>query len=420
MNWFLQRNTTSSGDGRDYCTQILCRDLYQYRSGCEPLQGNTLTQLSPQEEELRTHLRESELIQLSPQEKKLKALRDRVSAVFHSVLIGAVLIAGAAWYAQDPVCNQISLAFLSMAAGINLGNYAREYCLSNPPKEYYDKDNDQQIIEFVKGFTDDVCKFYNLNLSPFSDHLRYFNPIKLREETYKKFDKQWGSLTLRGCRLTDEDLGSLAKAGWFSNPFSINVSDNPQLTGVGLNYVGEAGGGNITYLNLSNTDLTDDDLKQMVESGYFENLRHLVICYNPRITGEGLALIKAGFKNLVFLYANGNPLMLGENLEKWSGKGGFENLEVLSLSYSGLTGDEFERILEENDWIKNLKGLEVSGNPELKCPSNVAKLTNLSTYELVDGLVHFEGRGLIIKNCPTFGPTNEGFRNLSRSHKAFF
>jgi hypothetical protein len=43
----------------------------------------------------------------------------------------------------------------------------------------------------------------------------------------------------------------------------------------------------------------------------------------------------------------------------------------------------------------------------LKCPSNVAKLTNLSTYELVDGLLHFEGRGLIIKNCPKFRSTQE-------------
>lgn len=420
VNWFLQRNTTFSGDGRDYCTQILCRDLYQNRSGYAPLQGNALTKLSPQEEEFRIHLRENELIQLSPQEAKLKTQRDRVSAVFYYVLMGAALAVWAAWYINNPACTQFSLAFLTMAAGVNLGYYARENYLNNPAKEYYDMNNERQIKELVKGFTDDVCFSSNLNLSPFSDHLRYFDSDKLKEEISRRFD-DYKSLTLRGCRLIDDDLGRLAKAGWFSNLSSINISDNPQLTGIGLKYIGEARGKYLTFLNLSNTDLTDDDLKQMAESDCFNHLKTLIICYNPRITGEGLAyLIERGFKNLVSLYVNGNPLIFGANLDKWSGKGGFESLEVFSLSYSGLTGNEFERILEENDWIKNLKGLEVSGNPELKCPSNIAKLTNLCTYELVNGLVWFAGRGLIIKKCPKFGPTNEGFRALMRSRKAFF
>jgi hypothetical protein len=297
-----------------------------------------------------------------------------------------------------------------MAAGVNLGNYAREYYLSNSDKEYYDKDNDQQIKKFVEEFDYNVFDSCDLNLSPFSDHLRYFDPDKLREETYKKFGKKWGSLTLRGCRLIDDDLGRLAKAGWFSNLGTIHINDNPQLTGIGLRYIGEARGKYFTCLNLSNTDLTDDDLKQMADSGCFNHLSKLIICYNPRITGEGLAyLIGRGCRNLQWLNVGGNPLILGEDLEKWSGKEGLESLEVLSLSYSGLTGDEFERIIEENEWIKNLRGLEVSGNPELTCPSNIAKLTNLSMYDIPYNrpTVWFEGCGLIIKECPKFKATKE-------------
>ena len=92
-----------------------------------------------------------------------------------------------------------------------------------------------------------------------------------------------------------------------------------------------------------------------------------------------------------------------------SGKGGFESLEALSVSYSGLTGDEFERLIEENEWIRNLKGLEVSGNPELICPSNIDKLTNLSMYDIPYNrpTVWFEGSGLIIKKCPKFKATEE-------------
>jgi hypothetical protein len=427
VNWFLQRKTTFSGDGKDYCTQTLCRDIYQYRSGYAPLQGNELTQLSPQEDELRIHLRESELIQLSPAEAKLKILRDRISTVFHAVLKGALLVAGLAWYTDDPLCPQLSLAFLAMGAGINLGYYAREYYLRRSTKDYYDKDNDQQIKELVKGFTDDVCSSSNLNLSPFSDHLRYFNPIKLKEETYKKLGKKYDSLTLRGSRLADDDLGRLAKAGWLSNLSSINISDNPQLTGIGLKYLGEMVGKNLTFLNLSNTDLTDDDLKQMIGSGCFNSLEKFIICHNPRITGEGLAyLIQGGLENLEWLNVGGNPLILGENLDKWSGKKGFERLKALSLDCSGLTRDEFERIIEENDWIKNLKGLDVSGNPELTCPSNIAKLTNLSKYDIPYGLptVWFEGCGLFVKKCPKFGPTKEhklteGFKALLQSQQAF-
>lgn len=403
VHWYLQRNTASSGNGRAYCSDISCRERYQHRFGYAPLKGSQLTQLSPQEEELRAHLKESDLILLSPEAAKLKALRDRVCVVFYSILIGAVLIAGVAWNTKNSTFHQFSLAFLSMAAGVNLGNYARKYFLSAPPKEFYDKDNDQQIKELVERFHRDVG-ISDLHLTTFSDHLRYFNPVKLRDEICKKFGNR-KYLFLRGCRLVDDDLRRLAQAGWFSNLDSMNISDNPQITGLGLKSIGEAGGKSLTSINLSNTDLTDDDLKQMAESGYFNNLEELIICHNPRITGAGLAcLIEGGFKNLKWLDMRGNPLILGKNLDKWSGKKGFEKLEAFSLGYTGLTKDEFERILEENDWIRNLRGLDVAGNPKLECPSNIAKLTNLAQYSPPYQVpkLWFDGMGLHVESRPNF------------------
>ncbi len=294
-------------------------------------------------------------------------------------------------------------------------------------KKYYDKYDDRKISEFLQSSLS-RCDWrgQRLNLSNRYNFLKHFNLVKLGEKIHEASQSKLYFLILQNCKLTDADLEQLGKAGWFESFSNVDLSGNPQITHNGLEWVGKGGVGKLEMLDLSGTDLIDDDLKQIALSGYFNGLSTLILSDNPRLTGKGLAWIaERGFKGLKKLNLAANPQVLKSGLNEWLEKGGFENLEVLNLNETSITEDELEQMIEKAEWFRKLKGLSLESNANLiKFPSNILKLAHLEDHSVTSsqlmsgGNIYFQGSGLFFRSCVNLAYTQE-ILELAMESKVF-
>ena len=168
----------------------------------------------------------------------------------------------------------------------------------------------------------------------------------------------------------------------------------------------------VEELDLSEAHLTDADIKQMCESGRFKNLKRLNLSNNPQITGQGLQWIgKQGFESLERLHVSGSKLLFS-GIDWW--KEGFVNLTAIALADTDITGQILERMINEAQWFLTLEGLDVSCNQKLvHFPSNIKKLTNLRAHYLSETQLfstrsaYFHGEGLFCRYCDNMVNTCE-------------
>lgn len=250
---------------------------------------------------------------------------------------------------------------------------------------------------------------------------------------YEEF-KECRQINLKGCNLTDSDVEQLAQAGWFSKFLGVNLSYNTKLTSRTLNCILQktfAGFKNsIISINLSQTNLTNDGLKLMTESGIFAQVSELIIRDNPLISGQGLAYIGEYAKNLCSLDIGRNPQLLKEQeVDKWINKPGFNALKGFRVYFTEMTTKVFERLLDETVWFKKLTGLDIRYNPELHLSSRIGELKNLSEFcQDRHHITHyFYDRGLYCKGCVISPLTtelmalkNEGKANLISNAMPFY
>ncbi|MGH2613029.1 MAG: hypothetical protein ACRDFB_08295, partial [Rhabdochlamydiaceae bacterium] len=171
----------------------------------------------------------------------------------------------------------------------------------------------------------------------------------------------------------------------------------------------------LQLLDLSDIDLTDDNLKEMAQIGLFNNVPRLVLSHNPRLTGRGIAWVaESGFASLQELHLSGNMQLIKTNLSQWIEKDGFKNLISLNLAATGITENELEQMIEKAEWFRKLKGLNLDWNDDLrKFPSNILKLTNLDDHAVDDsqllsgGPIYFHGAGIFCRGCKNLTCTKE-------------
>ncbi len=244
-------------------------------------------------------------------------------------------------------------------------------------QEYYNKNSDQKINDFLQGLKPSdrgSVVEASLSLSGYRECWNYFNVTKLG----KKIDE------------------------------AFQADSNLQL------------------LDLSDTDLTDDTLREMAQTDLFNNVSRLCLSNNPRLTGKGIAWIaEKGFAGLKRLDLSYNQQIIKTGLDEWVGKSGFKKLTSLNLAATGIRENELEAMIERAEWFRELKGLNLDWNNKLvKFPSNISRLTNLDKHSVSDsqlisgGSIHFRGAGLFCRGCKNLICTQE-LLNLANDGKVF-
>lgn len=321
----------------------------------------------------------------SPVEKCLK----RHQRIISCIIYGVVLCTGITALVIRSITGVFDAQrhlFLLCAGGC--------FALGAQAKRYYNKNSTYKIREFAQHIRGDYEG--RVFFSKYCEYLRHLNLTKLKEELQCPDSR----LVLRRCGLMDQDVMRLAEAGWFDHFTTIDVSQNPQLTCEAFSWIEKINPWEELSLDLSGSDLSDQDLLKMSNSGYFTNLHTLIIKNNPSVTGRGLAQIaRAGFSGLRFLDIGQNSQLLGDGLNQWIQEEGFKTLTALGLSNIGLTRSHLEEMINLSPWFKNLAGLDVSHNAELyEFPANISELQHLDAIG-----VHrdFRGSGLFItiRNC---------------------
>ncbi|HVX00326.1 MAG TPA: hypothetical protein VHA52_07825, partial [Candidatus Babeliaceae bacterium] len=204
-------------------------------------------------------------------------------------------------------------------------------------------------------------------------------------------------VSLSDSDFTDLDLIRLVEAGWFNNR-TLNLSNNRAVTAKGLMYIGSKN--QLTELDLSHTNLKDDDLRQMAESGHFNHVQKLILCNNPGISAKGLLewVGKKGFASLEWLNISHNTQFTGVHLQDWMSSEGFTKLEVLELRDTNLTTEDLQQMIERSSWIRNLRGLNLVENQAFRrFPSNILQLTNLAQRPR-ERVAYFHGCGILINH----------------------
>jgi hypothetical protein len=302
--------------------------------------------------------------------------------------------------------SSIPIFFSTFATGFALGMYG---------KEYYNKNSMDKIKEFVRWLkkNPEIGTNSTLNIAYYSDYLRYFDLTKLGKEIQEIYSS-CQTIDLQSYDLTDTDLINLKKADWFNQFKSVifnkdtryPLKSSPKITMVGLKQVMEADVQVLKTLDLSQTNLTDEDLIQMADSNCFVHLNKLSIRHNPKITGKGLGyIIEKGFDDLTMLDISGNSQLLGSELDHWVGKKGFNKLTSLELDNTDITETDLERMLNEVEWFGHLEGLKIERNPKLKrIPNNISLLSDQipssdAYTPLVGGGVYYHGSGIFIRQC---------------------
>ena len=331
----------------------------------------------------------------SPQEVNIE---NRLKTIYATALLLPITIAIAILKISD--FDQACFSFPFLTLGFAVGAQTISY---------YHKNSDHKIYELFQPLKQDslIALANQLDLSYYWGYLRYLNLAKLGKIIQSEFN-DCHTLVFQKCGLTNNDLRKLKEADWFSLFPHINVRNNPQLTAVGIKWIGEGGDRKLVTLDLSRTDLTDNDLIQMAASGYFNHLQTLIIQDNPRITGKGLVRLGgSGFEKLTMLDIGGNSQLLSKDLDEWMVKGEFKNLRALGLSRSNITENDLQKMIEKVEWFRNLHGLDLDYSINLKkFPANISQMTQLSVRCIdisIGGLgysgnyVHFNGEGLFFR-----------------------
>ncbi len=308
---------------------------------------------------------------------------------------------------------------ISLAAGFVAGIKMAEYSIDRSDHRIAQlaqvlKKKMDQDIEWRLG---DGLVFCQLKLSDYSSYFKRLDLKKLLIKFQQGFNPAHGKepvyLSLSDMDLTDSDLKRLGEAGWFEGLKTLDLSNNPLITAKGLSWVGNKCSQTLEGLNLSCTNLADDDLRQMAELGYFNQLEGLILGENPRLSGEGLAwMAEKGFKGLKRLDLSGNSQVLKRGLREWLKKEGFENLEILNLSMTDIIEEDLEKMIREAKWFRKLKGLALQRCCCLKkFPSNILELKELDDYSLNRRDAMHGGRfyfqGLFFQGCENLTYTQE-------------
>ncbi|HEX4838981.1 MAG TPA: hypothetical protein VFU89_00885 [Rhabdochlamydiaceae bacterium] len=354
----------------------------------------------------------------STADKNLESRLKTIFAITIAALLFSIGMALAAWQAYG---TSSDFTFISLAiggVGFTLGaQFFENYKRNNPHQK-------QKFIQWLRQIDGNVDLRYQLDLSYYCDHLRYFNLMQQGREfhrTFRRNNDPCHTLVLQGCRLTDTDLKSLKEGEWFSLFPHVDISDNPQLTAAGLKWVGEGGAEKLTRLDLSRMNLTDDHLMQMAATGHFNNLEELIIRDNPLVTGKGLARIgQSGFEKLKMLDIGGNSQVLGKGLDEWIGKGGFKNLKALGLGYTTIIESDLQQMIDKEMWFKNLEGLDLDDSVKLKrFPANISQMTRLRTRpSSLDGYRPFDSQGICFRNYGDDFEFTPEFSDICKAGKA--
>jgi hypothetical protein len=357
--------------------------------------------------------------------QELQARLKRIYKTSVSVILGSVPFVIATFRST----TSIPIFFSSFAIGFTLGVYG---------KEYHHRHSSAKIKEFVQWLKQNYRISPHLSrefdIAYYYDYLKYFDLTKLGQEIQENYTR-CHTLAFQSCHLTDRDLINLKKASWFTQFKAIIFNKDtryplqscPKITIAGLKQVMEAGVQVLKTLDLSQTNLADEDLIQMADSNCFVHLNKLSIRNNPKITGKGLGyIIEKGFDDLTMLDISGNSQLLGSELDHWVGKKGFNELTSLEFDHMDLTENNLERMLNEVEWFGHLKGLKIEHNPKLKrIPNNIDKLTSLipnSSFPIEQQPVYYYGQGLFIRqyNNEEFLKSNSKsieFHKLIKAHQ---
>lgn len=311
---------------------------------------------------------------------------------------------GLAALSSYPLTMRSISVFSSLTAGLLLGIKGYEYFSNQATRKI------NLLFKRLKESQKYAHPPVKLELTKYSDELKYLDLKKLS----KKIDEETSDwkpptqLNLSKLDLTDDTLKQLGAAPWFKNVEEVDLSENPRLTVEGLKWLGKTGFSHLKTLNLNYMNLTDNDLKQMAESGHFSHLQRLDIAVNPQLTGKGLRWIGTGFMNLQALDISHNHQVLSKDLDAWIESDGFKHLEVLHFCDMNLTGDILGKMIDQAVWIQHLKGFNISNNSGLtQLPCNLSKLTGLEEHGisqsvlLSGGPIYYRGRGLFCISCFT-------------------
>ncbi len=252
--------------------------------------------------------------------------------------------------------RQSSILFAALSMGVILGIHTQEY---------YNKNSDQKINDILNGngstwYAGDGISF---SLRGYRGCFSYFNPTKLAQKILER------------------------------------LNSNREFKA----------------LDLSDTDLTDDNLEKLAQTGCFNNLQGLILSENPRLTGRGIAWLAGnGFAGLTSLDVGYNKHLVKTNLNEWIEKEGFKNLTGLNLAATDITESELEQMIEKASWFKQLKGLNLDWNENFKkFPSHILELTNLECHSVSEGErlsgggIYFRDKGIFCRGCSNLTCTKE-------------
>lgn len=271
--------------------------------------------------------------------------------------------------------------------------------------EYFSNQALRKFNQYFESFKRQRHPFYGvperLSFKGYADELKDLDLRKLS----KKIGEEAGGwvpptiLDLYALDLTDDTLKQLGDAPWFKKVETLFLSHNSKITVEGLKWVGENGFPHLKSLGIAGMNLTDDDLKQLAESGHFIHLEWLGIGSNPKLTGKGMRWIGTGCPNLKVLFVCSNPQVLSQHLDEWIGCDGFKHLDSLDLRKTNLTSAILEKMIEQAKWIRRLKGFDISYNSTLThLPSNIWSLMLEKPGSPGEAAI-YNGRGLYCRGC---------------------
>jgi hypothetical protein len=244
----------------------------------------------------------------------------------------------------------------------------------------------------------------------------------LREELKKSIEAhRFRYLNLSALFLTDSDLVRFKESKWLDCVKELDLTGNQQITGKAVLHCGDE----LEVLNLTNCDLTNEDLGIMAKSGKFKQLKWLILQNNPKLTWDGLRehVGGEGFAHLERLDLSGNPHLTKQIAQTSSHTNEvFKSLTALELQEMQLDEEAVRLIIEKFLWMRRLKGLKLFHNPSLcRLPKNIMLLKESladAHHRRRDKFGRHYCEGLYLDNVggSKMEPTNE-LKELLKSRK---
>lgn len=284
---------------------------------------------------------------------------------FHSACYGMLLLTtlyGTTALIGQPTMTTLTVViviFTGLASGFEL------------VKKYYGT-VEQESCERVQSMTKKTEYHRGWDVVWIKEYDRYADLRKFREELLKSniTENQLNYLLLNDLGLTDVDLNRFKEAQWLEHlkllDLSNKESSSNKVSAQAVLYCGDE----LEILKLTNCDLTDEDLRQLAESGKCRNVKWLALGNNPKITWEGVMKYLGGdkFSSLERLDLSGNLQLKGKPMKEWIDNHPIEQdrhfkyLKSMELMDMELTAEELEPMIAHFPWFQNLEGLNLCNN----------------------------------------------------------